>query len=209
MFANAPLAGGGLLLGPQFFIIDYGYITMLTIEDGSIVSVANGSPTDADSYVDIAFVTTYATRYGATWDTGDPLANEQAILRAMLYVESFEYSFCGYRVSDLQVLSWPREGVINARGSAYLPSNAIETGLKNAVAEAAIIEMSSPGTLLTPSLTSTQVVKRLKQKVDVLEKEVEYFEGAETIKSHRFERLRTWLMPYICFSGGYIPMARA
>lgn len=182
---------------------------MLTIEDGSIVSIADGDPADADSYVDIAYVTTYATRYGATWVTTDPLANEQAILRAMLFVESGEAMFCGSRVSPLQVLSWPRNYVWNAAGTAYLANNAIPPGLKNAVAEAAIIEMTSPGTLLASALTSSATVKRLFEKVDVLEQETEYFEGAVSTKRARFEKLFAWLKPFLCNAGGFMAMARA
>lgn len=192
MLANASFAGGGFLLGPAFFISSAPYVSMLTIEDGTIV-------TDADSYVAIADVTTYATRYGATWNTADSLANEQAILRAMLYVESFEDEFKGERVSEAQELSWPRAYVENFRGSGYLASDAIPKGLKNAVCEAAIIEMATPGTLLASAISATgsQTVKRLFQKVDVIEKETEYFEGTETAKDERFEKLRAWLEPFI------------
>lgn len=165
---------------------------MLTIEDGTIVA-------DADSYVAIADVTTYAGRYGSTWNTADSLANEQAILRAMLYIESMEDMFKGCRVSEAQELSWPRSYVPNLRGSGYLASDAIPKQLKNAVAEAAIIEMSSPGTLLvsSASTTSQQTIKRLFQKVDVIEKETEYFEGTTIEKDKRFEKIQAWLEPFL------------
>lgn len=172
---------------------------MLTIEDGSIV-------VDADSYVTIDDVTTYATRYGATWVTTDNLANEQAILRAMLYVESMEDMFKGERVSEAQELSWPRAYVPNFRGSGYLASNTIPKQLKNAIAEAAIIEMSAPGTLLVSaaSATSQQTIKRLFQKVDVLEKETEYFEGTKIEKDERFEKIQAWLEPFLISDTGRV-----
>lgn len=191
MLANAPVLGGGLLLGPAFFVFTP-YTSMLTIEDGSIVA-------NADSVVDIADVTTYAARYGSTWNTSSSLLNEQAILRAMLYLESFEDEFKGERVSEAQELSWPRAYVENFRGSGYLASDSIPKGIKNAVCEAAIIEMATPGTLLASSISATasQTVKRLFQKVDVIEKETEYFEGAATSKDDRFEKITAWLEPFI------------
>lgn len=173
------------------------YATMLTIEDGTIVSVADGDADDADSYVTIADVTTYAGRYGATWDTASPLANEQAILRGMLYIESFEPYFAGARTSEKQVLSWPRAYVTNAAKTGYLASNVIPAGLKNAVCEAAILEMATPGLLLESALSSSQTVKRLFQKIAVLEKETEYFEGSTQSKSARFEKISAWLRPFI------------
>lgn len=192
MLANAPIAGGGLLLGPAFFILGTPYSSMLTIEDGSIV-------VDADSYVEIADVTTYAGRYGSTWDTSNSLANEQAILRAMLYIESLEDMMKGERVSESQELSWPRAYVPNFRGSGWLSSSLIPKQLKNAVAEAAIIEMTTPGTLLVSAAaaTSQQTVKRLFQKVDVIERETEYFEGAKVEKDERFEKIMAWLEPFL------------
>jgi hypothetical protein len=185
----APLAGGGLLSAIGVFISDYE--TMLTIEDGTIVE-------DADSYVTIDNVATYATRYGGTWSPATDLVAEQAILRAMLYIEGFDDQYCGSRVSAAQELSWPREYVPNPRAGSYLSSSEIPKGLKNAVCEAAIIELASPGTLQTSSLSSTQTVKRLKQKVDVLEKETEYFEGTQTAKRDRFEKINAWLEPFLC-----------
>lgn len=200
MLGLSPLAGGGLLSAVGVFIPPYEYETMLTIEDGSIVA-------DADSYVAIADVTTYAARYGSTWSAADELAAEQAILRAMLYIEDQEWRFCGYRVNESQELSWPRTYVPNLAGG-YLSSTAIPKGIKNAVCEAAILELATPGALLTSSLDSTQTIKRLRQKADVLEKETEYFDEGNVSKSDKFEKIKAFLAPYIC-STGVVDVVRA
>lgn len=163
---------------------------MLTIETGAIV-------VDADSYITISDVATYATRYGLAW-TGTDLAKEQAILRAMVYFESFERAFRGYRVSSIQELSFPRGGLLTSNGEGYLPTNTIPKGVKNAVSEAAVIELASPGTLLTPSVASAQTVKREFRKVDVLEREIEYFEGSSAEKTDRFERFNVLIAPFLC-----------
>lgn len=187
MLALAPLAGGGLFLGPSFFIATP-YTSMLTIEDGTIVA-------NADSYVDISDVTTYAGRYGATWNTASSLANEQAILRAMLYIESLEETYKGCRVSETQELSWPRNYVENQLGTGYLSAVAIPRNLKNALCEAAILEMTTSGILLASSMTreASQEISSVSKKVDVIEKSVSYVDGSEKDKDERFEKIHAWL----------------
>lgn len=189
MLCLAPVTGGGLALAYGLFIPLYEFSTMLVIEDGSIVAGAN-------SYVDADDVTAYAALYGGAWSPLSETLGEQAILRAMLYVEGFADEFIGYHVTGAQPLSWPREYVPDKRGTAWLATTSIPDAILNAVCEAAIIELASPGTLQTSSLATTQTVKRLRQKVDVLEKETEYFEE-DTFKKDRFEKLNAWLEPFL------------
>lgn len=190
MLGLAPLAGGGLTLAYGLFIPLYEYETMLVIEDGSVVAGAN-------SYVDADDVVAYAALYGGAWSPSTEALGEQAILRAMLYVEGFADEFRGDPVSGSQALSWPREYVADKRGTAWLDATVIPDAILNAVCEAAIIELANPGTLQTSSIATTQTVKRLRQKVDVLEKETEYFEGSETAKKDRFEKINAWLEPFL------------
>lgn len=183
-------------LAPLFFsFINPLYETMLTIEDGTIVA-------DADSYVTIANVATHATRYGHTW-AGTDEAKEQAILRAMTFIEDSESLFRGHRVSSAQELSWPREYVPDARGTGYLASDAIPKGIKNAVMEAAVLESASPFSLLQSELTVTGKIVRKREKVGPLEEETQYADiGGENRKE--FERISAYLKPYICDGGGRI-----
>lgn len=183
MLALAAIADGPIGLDPEWFP-HYEYISMLTIEDGSIVP-------GADSYAARADVAAYAARYGATWG-GAELAEEQAILRAMAFVEGVR--FAGAPVSSAQPLSWPR-AYAPAPNGGYYDSGAIPATLIRAVAEAAILELATPGALLAPALATTQIVRSRTDKVDTLERSVEYFEGAAPSKASRFERLFAWLAP--------------
>lgn len=160
---------------------------MLTIEDGSIVA-------NADSYNEIATVVTYATRYGFDF-SGEALAQEQAILRAMIYIESFEDYLHGVRVSADQELSWPRAYVPNKLNSAYIASDDIPNGVQNALSEAAIAELLTPGVLTATVSHKNTNVKRTRKKADVLESEVEYF-GAVSLDAKTYTRILEHLRPY-------------
>lgn len=172
------------------------YVSMLTLEDGTIVSVADGDAADADTYVDLAYVLAYATRYGSTWSTADSLASEQAILRAMIFIEGFEDQFAGSRVSELQVLSWPRQYVPNMAGNGYLSSTSIPLGLKNALAEAAILEQASPF-ILTPTVgADDRYVIKERKKVGPLEKEIQYSEARSDTSLPEYTRIMAFLKPF-------------
>ena len=160
---------------------------MLTKEDGSIVE-------DADTFCDIADVETYATRYGFTF-SAQPLEQEQAILRAMIYMESLEGFFYGSRVSASQELSWPRSYVPNALNNGYLPNDEIPKGVKNALSEAAIAELSSPGSLTATVSHASSQVKRTRDKLGPMETEIEYF-GAVSLDAKTHTRILEHLRPY-------------
>lgn len=168
--------------------------TMLTIEDGSIVSGAN-------SYAEIADVTAYATLYGWSF-SGTSTAQEQAILRSMIYIESFEDRFCGGRVSASQALSWPREYVPDAKGTGYLDSDAIPSGLVNALCEAAILELATPG-VLTATIDADDIgVRRTRDKIGPMETEVEYGNRNSAQRS-KYIRILEFLKPYLCSGTGF------
>lgn len=171
------------------------YVSMLTLEDGSIVSIANGDAADADTYALIATVQSYAVRYGFTF-TGLDLALEQAILRAMIFIEAFEPYFAGQRVSALQVLAWPRAYVPGKFPGSYLANNAIPGGLINALSEAAILELATPGVLTATIADSAQNVRRTFKRVGPLETETEYFGGA-SLSKQSYTRILAFLKPYL------------
>lgn len=165
------------------------YETMLTVEDGSEVANAN-------TYVDADDVAAYATLYGWTW-SGTDAAKEQAILRAMIFIESFEPQLCGGRVTGSQALSWPREYVPDARGTAYLADNAIPSGVTNALNEAAILELATPGVLTQAIAAEDIAVRRKRDKVGPLETEVEYGNRNSVQRTH-YTRILEFLRPYLC-----------
>lgn len=168
---------------------------MLVQEDGSIVSVADGDANDANTYSLEADVDAYAALYGFAF-SGTTQAKEQAILRAMIYIESFEDHLKGSRVSVNQVLSWPRAYIPNPLGTGYLSQTAIPAAVKNALNEAAILELASPG-VLTSSLSGAAMnVRRQRKKLGPMEEEIEYASGANTAVT-RYTRILNFLRPYL------------
>lgn len=174
---------------------------MLVLEDGTIISVADGDASDANTYALEATVDAYALLYGFSF-TGTTTSKEQAILRAMIYIESFESAYKGTRVSADQVLSWPRAYVPNALGTANLSSTVIPAGIKNALAEAAILELATPGVLTSSISGAAMNVRSQRRKVGPLETETEYSSGVN-ITATRYRRILEFLRPYINASSSY------
>ena len=75
----------------------------LIVEDGSIVP-------NADSYVSLADARTLAARYNLVLPADDTEA-EAALRNGAVYIGLQEPMMCGSRVSPLQELSFPRQGV--------------------------------------------------------------------------------------------------
>jgi len=132
----------------------------LIVEDGSIVANAN-------TYVDVAFVDTYATDHGLPLWTGTADEKNAAILNAMTLIESKPYK--GYPSFKGQELVWPRQGVTLYGWDVDFDD--IPSRVTSAQAEAAIRAITSP---LSPDLCRGGGIKR--EKVDVIE--TEYFAGA-------------------------------
>lgn len=162
------------------------YTSMLTIEDGTIVA-------GADSYISTTDLGTYSTRLGITLG-GTSLEREQAILRAMVFIEDHAYRFCGTPTDASQELSFPRENVPTGKGG-YYGANEVPKVLKDALCEAAILELNTPGTLLNSERTESGKLVYDRKKVDVLETEKRY-DVSSAMRSDdpaRFERLTAFL----------------
>jgi len=136
----------------------------LVIEDGTLTY------STANTYATLDYVTTYCANLGLSeWaDAATDDLREQAILRAMAYIESKNYK--GVKAEADDPLKWPREGVYDEDGYA-IENDAIPDNLKRALARAAYEEVKEAGAL-QPSLEKG--VKR--EKVDVIE--TEYFQSA-------------------------------
>lgn len=163
------------------------YESMLTVEDGSIVA-------GADTFADADDVAAHATRYGLSW-AGTDLEKEQAILRAMQFIESFEEYLQGSRVSAAQELSWPRNYVKDRLGTAYLANDAIPAGVISALAEAAIEELASPFSLLQTITHSSANVKRTRDKIGPMETEIEY-SSSTNVSAKTYTRIINFLRPF-------------
>lgn len=89
---------------------------------------------------------------------------------------TYEAKFPGQRTGGLsQERAWPRMGA-EAYGSD-IPSDLIPLAIEHASYHAALYEAQNPGALAVAVIGSQQV-KRLREKIDVIETETEYFEGA-------------------------------
>lgn len=92
----------------------------LIVEDGTGVVNAN-------SYIDLSFLTAFASARGLSIPTVDA-TKEQYAIQAMDYLESVR--FCGSKFDSVQSLQWPRSGVF-IYGVAFA-EDAIPLQLKHA-----------------------------------------------------------------------------
>jgi len=137
----------------------------LVIEDGS-------GKTNAQTYYSSASVGSYCSQMGYTsWASLATTSQEQAILRGMAYIESFDYK--GTKGSSNQSLEWPRSNAKDKNGYS-IASNTIPLKMKKAVAEASYRESVESG-VLQPVLTiGAGVIK--KEKIGPIE--TEYMHGS-------------------------------
>lgn len=101
---------------------------MLIVEDGTIVS-------GADSYVSLVDARELAAKFGLTLPVDDTEA-EAALRNGAVYIGLQEPMMCGSRVSPLQELSFPRQGVTlygYPVASDAIPSQAIRAQVIAAV----------------------------------------------------------------------------
>lgn len=126
----------------------------LIVEDGT-------GRVDAESYTSVTEANAYhGARGNAGWTGSDPV-KEAALRRAMTYIEGvYNGRWIGLRAARFgQSLSWPRVGAVDENGwpIAY---NAVPANLKAAVAEAALSELASPGSLTPPPTTTQRVTSK-------------------------------------------------
>lgn len=170
---------------------DEEYVSMLTVEDGSVVL-------DADTFVDIAFVTSYAALTGqsSAW-TGlaDDTTREQAIFRAMQTIINMENRFIGFRVSSSQTLPFPRWGMVV--NGYEVSSSTIPLAVKQAQAELAIREgVSSRATMPDETFTEGQIAREDKQ-IGQLRKSVSYVQAKGSGKQPYYPSVMALLRPYL------------
>lgn len=133
----------------------------LIVEDGTGVAGANGyiSVAELDGYWDDRNVTLSQTT----------AEKDAAIIIATQYVDLNNKWKGAIAMSD-QALDWPRFGVRDDEGRV-IASMTIPTQLKNAVAEYAKRQLTAP---IQPDVTDEGALKKVKEKVDVIEVETEY-----------------------------------
>lgn len=152
----------------------------------SLVIESGIGMTDAESYVDEAYVTAYFTKRGVTeWDA---ITNKEAqIIKAMDYFES-SYTFKGEKLNENQALSFPRltNGVVE-----------FPTRIKNSICELAL--KSSTATLLEDTSKSV-----LSEKVGELE--VHYDPNSKDVINYEF--VFNLIAPWLSSNGFSSSIAR-
>lgn len=135
----------------------------LVLEDGSGVDGANtyALEADADAYFDMRGTTAW------TDSAGD---KEGALVRGTAAIDAtYRARFGGYKTNGrTQALQWPRTGVYDAEGLP-IASDEIPQEIIDATCEAALRELTSPGSMM-PDLERDGAIKRI--KADVVE--IEY-----------------------------------
>lgn len=140
----------------------------LVIEDGS-------GKTNAQSYVSVANVVTYADLYGLQHSH----VTEAVVMRAMRYLEGAYFErWIGIKKTEEQSLAWPRAWA--TRKDGYTQSeNTIPIEIKNAVCALAI--RGTPNVDLSPDITRSDAT--VEEEVGPLR--VKYRENAPTVTIYR------------------------
>ncbi|WP_122593277.1 DnaT-like ssDNA-binding protein [Pseudomonas viridiflava] len=135
-----------------------------------------GTVAEADAY--------HAARGNTAW-TGEDMAKQAALIRASAYIDGkyqsqnscgrWESMFTGTKTfGRSQDLQWPRKNAFDSDGE-LLPESDVPVEIQRATYEAALRELTAPGSL-SPDYIASAAIKR--QKVDVLE--IEYQAAAAT-----------------------------
>ena len=124
----------------------------------------------ADSYATLAEYQARAAAFGWTL-AGDP-ADEINLRKAAVALDS-GYNWLGYADTETQALAWPRE-ISQSVGGYYVQSDAIPANIKTAQMELAYLIQGGADPFAT---LSGGMVKRKREKVDVIEEETEYMDG--------------------------------
>lgn len=145
----------------------------------------------ADSYASLADADAYFLARGEAAWTGTNTAKETALRRGTTYLENqYRQKWVGIRAMQLQSLAWPRAD--GARGPllvfpGYLTplydidgfqilSTVVPLQVQQATMEAALLALT--GVSLEPRLIRGNAIKSTRSKVDALEKEIVYMDGA-------------------------------
>jgi hypothetical protein len=138
----------------------------LVVEDGTGLANANCYYAQAD-------VTTYHADAGnAAWAAGSSANQIAAIIRATRAIDQMGYGrFYGTKHSSTQALQWPRDDAYDADDFEL---TLVPTAVKNALCEAALLELATPY-VLTPTLERGGQIQKEEVAGAV---SVTYFNGA-------------------------------
>ena len=163
-----------------------------------IVENGNGLP-NATAYVSIAFVDTYATEFAqpadkVIWDGKSTTEKELGIRQATDFIDARYLSLWkGVRSKQTQALDWPRFNVID-RDGYVVPDTSLPLNLEKATAEMAIKAVEQ--TLIVDN-TSGGSIKRKKEKVGPLERDITYGGSASNTSQTKYDFVRRLLRDYL------------
>lgn len=150
----------------------------LVVEDGT-------GKDDADSYASIVTADAYnlANQQDTDWIAADTDAKEKALRLGTQYEDNnYRGRWFGSRANADQSRAWPRVGVTDIDGYA-IEGDELPSKVADACVEAAI--RSNAGISLMPDIDEPGTIKKERDKVDVIETEVEYVGGKSQIALFR------------------------
>lgn len=138
-----------------------------TVETGAAIAGANSYATtdEADDY--------FFDRDLTAWTDAELTAKEKALLDASQYMDA-TYRWIGAKKTQAQGLGWPRSGACDPDGFPIAHS-IVPRRVKESAFELALEALAAD---LLPPLERGGAIKRKLEKVDVIEEETEYQDGA-------------------------------
>lgn len=136
------------------------------------VQADTGLTAGANAYITVAEFKAYHDDRGNSYSTSDPLI-QKGIVKATDHLDH-RWLYKGQQLEDVQTTEWPRENVWDRAGNEV---EGIPAFIKKACAEYALRATTQD---LEPDLdqpTAAGGIKRTRDKVDVIETEVEYQDG--------------------------------
>jgi hypothetical protein len=121
---------------------------------------------DSNTYIDLAYLDEYASVRGFVLPTSEE-EQEQFVLRAMDYLESFRGRFQGFKVNLNQACQWPRLGVMI--DGFEIENNIIPEDLKRAQAQL-VVEQQKRTPLFPEPLTSPNEGLVIEKQIGPLKK---------------------------------------
>jgi hypothetical protein len=151
-----------------------------------------GDP-NADSYVSLVEAAAYFTKRGETTFAAlaDDAAREVALRRSTAYLDNqYRARWMGINSFQVQSLAWPRVDGLRGYYRGYtqqlldlngwpIPIATVPQQVKDAVCEVALLYVA--GVTLEPRLVRGGLIKSQRDKVDVLETETVYMDGASVV----------------------------
>lgn len=136
-----------------------------------------GEVADANSYISVQEFLDYWTARGVDYTSLSTAEVEALLIPALSYMDDLN-DYRGYKLNGRdQTTEFPRDELYDCSGSSPVLVEGVPREIKQAQCEYAKIQ-SDNGTL-QPNENVNGAVKRTKEKVDVLEEEIEYVGGGQ------------------------------